>query len=283
MRLFRHGAPGKEKPGLIDPEGGRRDLSAHLADFTPEAFADGLIERLRGLDPATLPVVAEDVRLGACLARPGKVVCVGLNYTDHAREANMDLPTEPILFMKAPSALSGPNDDILLPPGADKVDWEVELGVVIGNRASFVAAADALAHVAGYCIVNDVSERAHQLERNGQWTKGKSADSFCPAGPWLVTADEIADPQNLALSLEVDGRVRQDSSTAQMVFGVAELVAYISRFMTLLPGDLIATGTPAGVGMGFKPQAYLKAGSTVRATIAGLGEQRQVAASQHLP
>lgn len=281
MHLFRHGAPGKEKPGLIDRDGRRRDLSAQVDDFTPEAFVDGLLDHLRRLDPAAQPPVADDVRLGPCIARPGKVVCVGLNYTDHAREADMALPTEPILFLKAPSALCGPNDDILLPPDAAKVDWEVELGVVIGRRASFVAAADAMTHVAGYCIVNDISERAYQLERQGQWTKGKSADSFCPVGPWLVTADEVPDPQALALRLEVDGHVRQDGSTANMVFGVADLIAYISRFMTLLPGDLIATGTPAGVGLGQKPPAYLRAGNLVRTTIQGLGEQRQTA--KHLP
>lgn len=277
MYLFRHGAPGKEAPGIIDQHGKQRDLSGVIDDFTPEAFADGVVERVRRLAPTDLPLVPEGARLGACLARPSKVVCVGLNYVDHAREANMELPTEPILFLKAPSALCGPNDDILLPLGAEKVDWEVELGVVIGHRASFVDAEDALKYVAGYCVVNDVSERSHQLERNGQWTKGKSADNFCPVGPWLVTADEVADPQNLTMRLEVDGRIYQDSSTAQMVFGVAELVAYISQFMTLLPGDLIATGTPAGVGMGQRPQTYLKEGNIVLATIQMLGEQRQTA------
>ena len=277
MYLFRHGAPGKEAPGIIDQHGKQRDLSGVIDDFTPEAFADGVVERVRRLAPTDLPLVPEGARLSACLARPSKVVCVGLNYVDHAREANMELPTEPILFLKAPSALCGPNDDILLPLGAEKVDWEVELGVVIGHRASFVDAEDALKYVAGYCVVNDVSERSHQLERNGQWTKGKSADNFCPVGPWLVTADEVADPQNLTMRLEVDGRIYQDSSTAQMVFGVAELVAYISQFMTLLPGDLIATGTPAGVGMGQRPQTYLKEGNIVLATIQMLGEQRQTA------
>lgn len=277
MYLFRHGAPGKEAPGIIDQHGKQRDLSGVIDDFTLEAFADGLVERVRCLAPTDLPLVPEGARLGACLARPSKVVCVGLNYVDHAREANMELPTEPILFLKAPSALCGPNDDILLPLGAEKVDWEVELGVVIGHRASFVDAEHALKYVAGYCVVNDVSERSHQLERNGQWTKGKSADNFCPVGPWLVTADEVADPQNLTMRLEVDGRIYQDSSTAQMVFGVAELVAYISQFMTLLPGDLIATGTPAGVGMGQRPQTYLKEGNIVLTTIQMLGEQRQTA------
>lgn len=277
MYLFRHGAPGKEAPGIIDQHGKQRDLSGVIDDFTPEAFADGVVERVRRLAPTDLPLVPEGARLSACLARPSKVVCVGLNYVDHAREANMELPTEPILFLKAPSALCGPNDDILLPLGAEKVDWEVELGVVIGHRASFVDAEHALKYVAGYCVVNDVSERSHQLERNGQWTKGKSADNFCPVGPWLVTADEVADPQNLTMRLEVDGRIYQDSSTAQMVFGVAELVAYISQFMTLLPGDLIATGTPAGVGMGQRPQTYLKEGNIVLTTIQMLGEQRQTA------
>jgi 2-keto-4-pentenoate hydratase/2-oxohepta-3-ene-1,7-dioic acid hydratase in catechol pathway len=275
MRLLRHGTAGAERPGCLGRDGVIRDLSGHVGDITPEALGDGLLKAVAGIDPETLPAVPAGTRLGPCVARPGKVVCIGLNYADHAAEAEMPRPAEPIVFMKAASALCGPNDDLILPQGAEKTDWEVELGVVIGRSASYVGEREAFDHIAGYCIVNDVSERAFQLERNGQWTKGKSADTFCPLGPWLVSADEIAEPQNLAMRLDVDGQVFQDSSSAQMIFGIAELIAYLSRFMTLLPGDVIATGTPAGVGMGQRPPVYLRPGNRMRTSIEGLGEQCQ--------
>ncbi len=275
MRLLRFGEAGREKPGLLDDEGRLRDLSGQVPDFVPEVFADGLIERLRALDPATLPLVPGEPRIGPCLARPGKILCIGLNYADHAAEAEMAAPAEPIVFMKAPSSLCGPYDDLVLPRGSQKTDWEVELGVVIGKPASYLEEAQARSVIAGYCIVNDVSERAFQLERGGQWTKGKSADSFCPLGPWLVTADAVADPQALAMRLEVDGRAYQDGTSATMIFKIDQIIAYLSRFMSLQPGDLIATGTPAGVGMGQKPPRYLAAGNRMTAAIEGLGEQRQ--------
>lgn len=283
MRLLRYGEVGRERPGCLDGEGRLRDLSGIVDDITPEFLANGLLEKMQSLDPSSLPGVAGQVRLGPCVARPGKIVCIGLNYADHAEEAGMARPSEPIVFMKAASALCGPNDDLVLPVGAEKADWEVELGVVIGRPARYVSAGQALAHVAGYCIVNDVSERAFQLERNGQWSKGKSADTFCPLGPWLVTADEVADPQNLAMRLEVDGKVFQDSSSAQMIFGVSELIAYLSRFMALLPGDIVATGTPAGVGMGQRPPVYLRPGNQVRTRIQGLGEQHQTVVAPAKP
>ncbi|MDE3029015.1 MAG: fumarylacetoacetate hydrolase family protein, partial [Paracoccaceae bacterium] len=228
------------------------------------------------VDPMTLPLVAEDARIGPCVGRVGKFLCIGLNYADHAAETGAPIPKEPILFMKATSAICGPNDDVLIPRGSEKTDWEVELGVVIGARAKYVSEADAMAHVAGYCVVNDVSERAFQTERGGQWTKGKSCDTFGPIGPWLVTRDEVADPQNLKLKLSVNGVMRQDGSTQTMIFGVAHLVSYLSQFMTLEPGDVITTGTPPGVGMGMKPQVYLRAGDVVELEVEGLGRQRQV-------
>ncbi|HYH20477.1 MAG TPA: fumarylacetoacetate hydrolase family protein [Azospirillum sp.] len=277
MRLLRYGSPGGERPGLLDDDGTIRDLSGVIADLGPAALSDETLARLRRLDPQRLPAVPDGVRLGPCVAGTSKVVCVGLNYRAHAAESGMEPPREPVLFMKATTSISGPDDPVVIPKGATKMDWEVELGVVIGKTARYVDPADALDHVAGYCVVNDVSERAFQLESTGQWLKGKSADSFCPLGPWLVTRDAVPDPQALRLWLEVDGKRWQDSTTADMIFGVADVIAYISRFMTLLPGDVIATGTPQGVAMGQKPQPWLRPGQTMRLGIDGLGEQRQTA------
>ncbi len=271
MKLLRHGPVGQEKPGLLDAAGIVRDLSAHVADIDGAAL--GRLDELRRIDPASLPQVAAGTRLGPCVGKVGKLIGVGLNYADHAAETGAPVPAEPILFMKATSSISGPTDDVLLPPGALKLDWEVELGVAIGTRACRVSEADALAHVAGYFTANDVSERAWQMERGGGWDKGKSADTFAPIGPWLVTRDEVADPQDLKLWLEIDGVRRQNGSTRTMVFGVATLVSYISQFMTLHPGDLIVTGTPPGVGLGMKPPTFLSAGQTIRLGVEGLGEQ----------
>ena len=276
MKLLRHGLRGHERPGLVDHDGKVRDLSAQVGDFAAADLAPERLARLRSVDIASLPEVAPGTRLGVPWHGMSKFVCVGLNYKDHAAEATMALPTEPILFMKTANALTGPNDPVVLPKDSAKGDWEVELGVVIGTRARYVSEAEALSHVAGYCVVNDVSERAFQLERGGTWDKGKCCDTFGPVGPWLVTADEVPDPQKLALWLDVSGERMQDGKTSDMVFGVAQLVSYISRYMTLEPGDLIATGTPAGVGMGQKPNPwYLKAGDTMKLGIAGLGEQNQ--------
>jgi len=271
MKLLRHGPRGHERPGLVDHDGVLRDLSAQIgdigaADLTPERLA-----RLQSVETHTLPIIGPGTRLAVPWHGMSKFVCIGLNYKDHAAEAKMALPKEPIVFLKALSALTGPNDPVVLPQDADKGDWEVELGVVIGSRARYVAEADALSHVAGYCVVNDVSERAYQLERGGTWDKGKGCDTFGPVGPWLVTADEVPDPQVLSLWLDVGGERMQDGKTADMVFGVAQLVSYVSRFMTLEPGDLIATGTPAGVGMG--RGRFLRPGDTMRLGISGLGEQ----------
>ncbi|MGP4806449.1 fumarylacetoacetate hydrolase family protein [Agrobacterium cavarae] len=275
MKLLRYGPAGAEKPAIAAQDGTVRDLSGVIADFTGEALSDAGLARLAAIELATLPQVSVE-RIGACVPRPGKFICVGLNYADHAKETGKAPPEEPILFMKATSAVVGPNDDVEIPRGSKKADWEVELGVVIGTRAKYVSEADALNHVAGYCVVNDVSERAFQSERGGQWTKGKSHDTFGPTGPWLVTRDEVADPQNLALWLDVDGVRRQTGNTNTMIFGVAHLVSYISQFMTLEPGDVIATGTPPGVGMGIKPEpVFLKLGQVMTLGIEGLGEQRQ--------
>ena len=271
MKLLRHGPRGHERPGLVDHEGVVRDLSAQIGDICAADLAPARLARLRSVEIDTLPVVPAGTRLSVPWHGMSKFVCVGLNYKDHAAEARMALPSEPILFMKTANALTGPNDPVVLPRDSAKGDWEVELGVVIGTRARYVSEADALSHVAGYCVVNDVSERAYQLERGGTWDKGKCCDTFGPVGPWLVTADEVPDPQKLQLWLEVSGKRMQDGKTADMVFGVAQLVSYISRFMTLEPGDLIATGTPAGVGMG--RQRFLKPGDTMRLGISGLGEQ----------
>jgi 2,4-didehydro-3-deoxy-L-rhamnonate hydrolase len=275
MKLLRYGPRGQEKPGMLDRDGQLRDLSAAIKDLTPDALAPAALDKLKKLDPASLPAVSGNPRLGACVAGISKLVCVGLNYVDHAKEAGMQIPTEPVLFLKAISSLSGPNDPVMLPRGAEKGDWEVELGIVIGTKAQYVSVHDALKHVAGYCIVNDVSERNYQLERGGNWSKGKSADTFCPLGPWLVTADEVPDPQALDLFCEVSGQRMQNGSTRNMIFNCAHIVSYISHFMTLMPGDVIPTGTPAGVGQGMKPPRFLRPGDVMRLGITGLGEQRQ--------
>jgi 2,4-didehydro-3-deoxy-L-rhamnonate hydrolase len=275
MKLLRYGSAGQEKPGLLDRDGKLRDLSAVIADITPDQLAPAALDKLRKLDPASLPLVADQPRLGVPLTGISKLVCIGLNYHDHANETGNPIPSEPVVFMKAISSLSGPNDDVVLPKGATKGDWEAELGIVIGTTTQYVSEADALKHVAGYCLVNDVSERAFQMERGGQWTKGKSCDTFAPIGPWLVTADEVPDPQALDLVCEVSGQVMQKGTTKNMIFSCAKIVSYLSQFMTLLPGDVIPTGTPAGVGLGMKPPRFLKAGDTMRLTLTGLGEQRQ--------
>jgi ureidoglycolate lyase len=277
MRLLRHGRSGAEKPGLLDAEGRIRDLSGHIDDITPALLANGRLSRLAGLDPASLPRVEGQPRLGPPITGVPNLVCIGLNYADHARETNSPIPEAPIVFMKHTGAIIGPNDQVKIPRGASKTDWEVELGVVVGRRASYVDEANAMEHVAGYCIVNDVSERDFQSHGGGnQWIKGKSPDTFAPIGPWLVTKDEIPDPQNLAMWLEVDGHRYQDGSTRTMIFGVAHLVSHLSRYMTLLPGDVISTGTPPGVGAGVKPTpVFLKPGNVMRLGIEGLGEQRQ--------
>lgn len=275
MKLLRHGAPNAEKPGLLDKQGRARDLSAHVPDIAGAALTPEGLSALAAIDPAGLPLVDEGTRIGPCVGAVGKFICIGLNYSDHAAETGMPVPQEPIVFFKATSAICGPNDEVLIPRGSQKTDWEVELGVVIGAEARYVDEADALDHVAGYCVINDISERDFQINRGGQWVKGKSADTFGPIGPWLVTRDEVADPQSLTMWLDVDGHRYQDGSTATMVFGVAHLVSYVSRFMSLQPGDIISTGTPPGVGMGQKPEVFLEAGQTMRLGIEGLGEQAQ--------
>jgi len=275
MKLLRYGPAGQEKPGLLDRDGRIRDLSGAVRDIAGEALAPAALDRLRRLDPATLPLVPGTPRLGPCVGSVSKIVAIGLNYRLHAQEAGAAIPSEPIFFMKATSSICGPNDDVIIPKNSQKTDYEVELGIVIGSLARHVAQADARKHVAGYCVVNDVSEREFQIERGGQWTKGKSADTFCPTGPWLVTADEVSDPGKLALWTEVNGERRQNSNTADLIFGVDEIVSYVSQFMTLLPGDVIPTGTPSGVGMGFKPPKFLKPGDRVRLSVEGLGEQNQ--------
>ena len=277
MKLVRFGESGLEQPGLIDASGALRDLSSHIADLSGQSLGPEVLKRLRSLVGEELPLVAGSPRLGPCVGQVGKFLCVGLNYLDHVRESGAAVPSEPVLFMKATSAISGPNDSIVIPPGATKVDWEVELGLVIGSLAKNVSERDALDHVAGYMAVNDLSERAWQLEGTGQWVKGKSADTFGPIGPWLITRDEIPNPQALDLWLSVNGRMRQQSNTAQMIFPVTKLVSYISSFMSLHPGDIISTGTPPGVAMGAKPPTYLKPGDIVRLGIQGLGEQCQTA------
>lgn len=275
MKLLRYGEPGAERPGLLDAEGRIRDLRDMVPDIAGSFLSDESLAQLRALDAEILPLVTGTPRIGACVGAIGKFICVGLNYADHAAETGKAPPEEPVLFMKATSAICGPNDAVEIPRASEKTDWEVELGVVIGRRAKHVAKSEALKFVAGYCVVNDVSERAFQSERGGQWTKGKSADTFGPLGPWLVTRDEVPDPQALGLWLDVDGTRRQTGSTGRMIFGVAELVSYISGFMTLHPGDVIATGTPPGVGLGQKPPVFLRPGQTMHLGIDGLGEQRQ--------
>ena len=275
MKLLRYGPSGREKPGLLDADGRIRDLSSIVSNIDSGVLAPSRLAHLRGFDPAKLPLVRGTPRLGVPYTGIGKFIAIGLNYSDHAAESGMPVPAEPIVFMKATTCITGPNDGIVIPKNSTKTDWEVELGVVIGTKAQYVDKADALRHVAGYCVVNDVSERNFQLERGSQWDKGKGCDTFGPIGPYLVTTDEITDPQNLELWLDVNGEKRQRGNTKTMVFGVAHLVSYISQFMTLMPGDIITTGTPPGVGMGMKPQQYLKAGDVVTLGIHGLGEQRQ--------
>lgn len=275
MRLMRVGPAGQERPALLDANGQLRDLSAHCQDIGGTTLLPDGLAAIRALDTATLPLLDLSLRVGPCVGGVRKIVCVGLNYADHAAESNMPVPAEPVLFMKPVSSIVGPFDDVEIPRGAEKTDWEVELCIVIGQRAKYVSEADSLGHVAGYCVANDVSERAYQLERGGQWDKGKAHDTFAPIGPWLVSADEVADPQNLAMWLDVDGRRFQNGSTRTMIFGVRQMVSYISQFMTLEPGDLIFTGTPPGVGLGQKPPLYLRPGQTMRLGIQGLGEQQQ--------
>jgi len=275
MKLLRYGAPGREKPGLLDADGRIRDLSGVIPDVGGDALLPESIDRLRRLDPKSLPAVEGKPRIGPCVAGVGKFLCVGLNYSDHAAESGMQVPKEPIIFMKATSSIVGPNDEVEIPRGSEKTDWEVELGVVIGRTARYVDEASAMDHVAGFCVVHDVSERAFQLEGTGQWVKGKSADTFGPIGPWLVTPDEVPDCHDLDMWLEVDGKRYQNGTTRTMVFGVPYLVSYLSRFMSLRPGDIISTGTPPGVGHGMKPPVYLRAGNEVRLAVARLGEQRQ--------
>jgi 2-keto-4-pentenoate hydratase/2-oxohepta-3-ene-1,7-dioic acid hydratase in catechol pathway len=283
MKLVRYGNPGAERPGIIDSRGQIRDLSGIVADIAGLTLLPESLERLRRLHSVDLPLVAGSPRLGPCVGAVGKFLCIGLNYADHAAESGVAVPSEPVVFMKATSAICGPNDDVEIPRGAQKTDWEVELGVIIGRHAKYVDEVDALAYVAGYCVINDVSERALQLEGTGQWVKGKSADTFGPIGPWLVSADEVPDPQNLRLWLDVDGHRYQNGSTATMVFGVAHLVSYVSRFMSLQPGDIISTGTPPGVGLGHKPPIYLRPGNVMTLGIDGLGQQRQVVTSRFQP
>ncbi len=275
MKLLRHGAAGAERPGMLHTDGTIRDLTGLVPDIGGAVLSDAGLAMLRGVDAASLPIVAADTRLGPCVGGTGKFICIGLNYADHAAESGLTVPPEPIIFMKATSAICGPNDPIIIPKTSEKTDWEVELAVIIGSQAKYVTQADALAHVAGYAITNDVSERAFQTERSGQWTKGKSCDNFGQIGPWLVTRDQVADPQNLDMWLTVNGHKYQNGSTRTMVYGVAFLISYLSQFMTLHPGDVISTGTPPGVGMGQKPPKYLRAGDVVELGIAGLGQQRQ--------
>lgn len=276
MKLIRYGQKGAERPGIVDAQGNIRDVSAHIADWAGDALSAKTLKEIAALDLTKLPVVEGNPRIGPCVGSVGKLICTGLNYADHAAESNMELPTEPLLFMKATSAICGPYDDLQRPIGSQKLDWEVELAIVIGSKAKNVSVDKALDHVAGYCVINDVTDRAFQLERGGQWMKGKSADTFAPLGPWLVTRDEVADVKNLSMWLDVDQTRRQDGNTKTMVFAVETIVSYISQFMTLNPGDVIATGTPPGVGMGIKPQpVYLENGQVIKAGIQGLGEQCQ--------
>lgn len=274
MKLLRIGAPGQEKPALLDQDGKYRDLSAHVTDIDAKAISPENLAKLAALDASTLPVLGEG-RIGPCVTGTGKFICIGLNYSDHAAETGKSVPPEPIIFMKATSAISGPNDDVVIPRGSEKTDWEVELAFVIGKTAKYVSEDEALDYVAGYCLSNDVSERAFQSERSGQWTKGKSCDTFGPIGPWLVTKDEIEDPQNLPMWLTVNGETMQNGSSSTMVYGVRFLVSYLSQFMSLQPGDIISTGTPPGVGLGMNPPRFLKVGDVVELGIEGLGTQRQ--------
>ncbi|MFC4215527.1 ureidoglycolate lyase [Pseudophaeobacter arcticus] len=275
MKLLRFGPLGSEKPGLLDAEGRIRDLSGVVEDIAGEVLGDSQLQALRAIDPASLPLVEETPRIGACVGQVGKFICIGLNYADHAAEAGMQLPEEPVVFFKATSAICGPNDDTEIPRNSVKTDWEVELGVVIGKPTKYVSADAALSHVAGYCVVNDLSERDFQIHRSGQWVKGKSCDTFGPIGPWLVTRDEVPDPQDLAMYLEVNGHRYQDGSTRTMHFDVATVISHLSQFMSLQPGDVISTGTPPGVGMGQRPEVYLKPGDRMELGVEGLGVQKQ--------
>ena len=275
MKLVRYGAPGQEKPGLLDAAGQVRDLSAHVADIAGPVLSSEGLEALRAIDPESLPLVEGEPRFGPCVGSVGKFLCIGLNYADHAAESGLTVPPEPVMFTKATSAIVGPDDDVAIPRGSVKTDWEVELGIVIGTTAKYVSEEDAPRHIAGYCVINDVSEREYQLERHGTWDKGKGCDTFGPIGPWLVTADEVADPGNLHMWLEVNGKRFQDGSTATMVYKPAFLVSYLSSFMSLHPGDVISTGTPPGVGMGQNPPVFLKPGDRMELGIEGLGVQRQ--------
>jgi len=274
MKLLRVGAPGQEKPAILDAQGKARDLSSVVGDIAGDVLLPEALAKIASIDPSTLPEL-DAGRIGPCVGQVGKFICIGLNYSDHAAETGAEVPKEPVIFMKATSAICGPNDTVLIPRKSVKTDWEVELGVIIGKGGVYIDEADALDHVAGYCVINDVSEREFQIERSGTWDKGKGCDTFGPIGPWLVTRDEVADPQDLNLWLEVDGHRYQDGSTKTMVFGVAHIVSYVSQFMSLQPGDVISTGTPPGVGMGQKPQTYLKGGETIELGIEGLGTQRQ--------
>jgi 2-keto-4-pentenoate hydratase/2-oxohepta-3-ene-1,7-dioic acid hydratase in catechol pathway len=276
MKLLRYGKLGKEKPGIIDTDGRIRDLSAHITDITGETISPKGLAKLKKIKIESLPLVKGKPRIGACVNNSTKFIAIGLNYADHAAESGMAIPKEPVVFTKQINCISGPNDTVTLPPKSKKGDWEVELGVIIGTKAKNIKQADALKYVAGYCTVNDLSEREFQTERSGQWTKGKSYDTFGPIGPWLVTKDEVKDPQNLNMGLELNGKRMQTGNTATMVFGVAHIVAYLSEFFTLMPGDIITTGTPPGVGMGMKPPKYLKPGDKMKIWVEGLGEQNQV-------
>lgn len=278
MKFCRYGDPGMEKPAIVDATGVMRDLSGHVPDLAGGVLDPQSLATLAALDPDSLPKVPEHVRLGPPVAGVGKFICIGLNFADHAAESGMEVPPEPVIFMKATSAIVGPNDDLVLPRGSEKTDWEVELGVVIGRTAKYVTEAEALNYVAGFCTIHDVSERSFQIDRAGQWTKGKSADTFGPVGPWLVTSDEVPDPQNVTMWLTVNGERMQDGSTRTMVYGVAYLIHYLSQFMSLRPGDIISTGTPPGVGMGLKPPRYLKVGDKVELEVQGLGRQKQTVA-----
>lgn len=274
MKFARYGARGAERPALVDQDGQLRDLSGHVTDIAGDVLSK--LDDLTSIDPKSLPLVEGEPRLGACVGETGKFICIGLNYADHAAESGMDVPPEPVIFAKYTSAICGPNDPILIPRGSEKTDWEVELGFVIGKKAKYVSEDEAMDHVAGFCLINDVSERAYQIERSGQWSKGKSSDNFGPTGPWLVTPDEVGDFDNLHMWLDVNGERVQDGSTATMVYRVPFLVSYLSQFFTLHPGDIISTGTPPGVGLGFTPPRYLKAGDVVELGIEGLGTQRQI-------
>ena len=273
MKFLRMGESGAEKPCILDNNGDIRDISNHISDLSGDTLSE--LDQFKTIDISSLPIVNHELRIGPCVGNVGKFVCIGLNFSDHAAESGMEVPPEPVVFMKANSSICGPNDSIIIPRGSEKTDWEVELGIVISKKAKYISETDALAYIAGYCVINDVSERAFQAERAGQWTKGKSADNFGPIGPWLVTPDEIPNPQNLPMWLTVNGESRQNGSTATMVYGVNFVVAYLSQFMTLYPGDLISTGTPPGVGMGMKPPKYLRAGDVVELGIEGLGSQKQ--------